>query len=174
MSRGARATLARSTLSILEEGRYRLPDGRSVEIAQDLKKCIEATRLLEPDALAARLARTLAEPPSASGCRLEIENQSTLAAIRSLVGEGAEPVAALNFASARNPGGGFLGGSQAQEESLARSSGLYPSLKAAPAFYLGLAPGQPRQRRSPGQARSHLKLEGLPGLQGVEPFQLSF
>jgi uncharacterized protein (TIGR02452 family) len=34
----------------------------------------------------------------------------------------------LNFASAKNPGGGFLSGSQAQEESLARSSGLYACL----------------------------------------------
>lgn len=41
----------------------------------------------------------------------------------------------LNFASARNPGGGFLGGSQAQEESLARSSGLYPCLMAQFALY---------------------------------------
>lgn len=34
-------------------------------------------------------------------------------------------MACLNFASAKNPGGGFLGGSQAPEASLARSSGLY-------------------------------------------------
>lgn len=37
-------------------------------------------------------------------------------------------IGVLNFASAKNPGGGFLGGSRAQEESLARSSTLYPSL----------------------------------------------
>jgi uncharacterized protein (TIGR02452 family) len=44
-------------------------------------------------------------------------------------------VAALNFASAKNPGGGFLNGSQAQEESLARSSALYSSLLRAREFY---------------------------------------
>ena len=41
----------------------------------------------------------------------------------------------MNFASAKNPGGGFLGGSQAQEESLARSSSLYPSLLRQPDYY---------------------------------------
>ncbi|CAA7260383.1 unnamed protein product [Cyclocybe aegerita] len=37
-------------------------------------------------------------------------------------------VGVLNFASAKNPGGGFLKGASAQEESIARSSTLYPSL----------------------------------------------
>lgn len=36
---------------------------------------------------------------------------------------------ALNFASAKNPGGGFLKGSRGQEEALAMSSGLYLSLQ---------------------------------------------
>jgi uncharacterized protein (TIGR02452 family) len=39
------------------------------------------------------------------------------------------------FASAKNPGGGFLTGAQAQEESIARSSALYPCLTAAGEFY---------------------------------------
>ncbi|KAF9445321.1 hypothetical protein P691DRAFT_777663 [Macrolepiota fuliginosa MF-IS2] len=37
-------------------------------------------------------------------------------------------VGILNFASAKSPGGGFLNGSRAQEESIARSSTLYHSL----------------------------------------------
>eukprot|EP00004_Rigifila_ramosa_P023047 TRINITY_DN6410_c0_g1_i2.p1 TRINITY_DN6410_c0_g1~~TRINITY_DN6410_c0_g1_i2.p1 ORF type:complete len:341 (-),score=58.74 TRINITY_DN6410_c0_g1_i2:4-1026(-) len=60
---------------------------------------------------------------------ISVTNESTLMAAARLVHKhGDRTVAALNFASARNPGGGFLGGAQAQEESLARSSGLYGCL----------------------------------------------
>ena len=44
-------------------------------------------------------------------------------------------MALLNFASARNPGGGFLSGSQAQDESLARASGLYASISRMTEYY---------------------------------------
>lgn len=41
----------------------------------------------------------------------------------------------LNFASSKHPGGGFLTGALAQEESIARSSNLYSSLLDAMDFY---------------------------------------
>ena len=44
-------------------------------------------------------------------------------------------VCMLNFASAKNPGGGFLRGSKAQEEDLACASGLYWTIKDQKEFY---------------------------------------
>lgn len=41
----------------------------------------------------------------------------------------------LNFASAKNPGGGVLKGTVAQEEALARVSSLYPMIKQCSQFY---------------------------------------
>jgi uncharacterized protein (TIGR02452 family) len=46
---------------------------------------------------------------------------------------GLRPVA-LNFASATSPGGGFLSGARAQEECLARCSGLYACLADNPMY----------------------------------------
>lgn len=44
-------------------------------------------------------------------------------------------IIALNFASAKNPGGGFQTGANAQEESIARASALYPCLIRYKEFY---------------------------------------
>ncbi|MEO0601399.1 MAG: TIGR02452 family protein, partial [Myxococcota bacterium] len=49
--------------------------------------------------------------------------------------EGRHDLVLLNFASARNPGGGFINGARAQEEDIARASGLYPCLLQAPVYY---------------------------------------
>ncbi|WP_018351267.1 TIGR02452 family protein [Longispora albida] len=85
------------------------------------------TRLYLPEEPVATPDLTLA--PS-----IEVTGESTLeAAARLAAGDG--DLAVLNFASAKNPGGGFLRGAQAQEESLARSSALYASLTQAPGFY---------------------------------------
>jgi uncharacterized protein (TIGR02452 family) len=59
-----------------------------------------------------------------------VQNCTVLSAMQELASliPDAKAVGALNFASARNPGGGFTTGAAAQEESIARSSALYPCL----------------------------------------------
>jgi uncharacterized protein (TIGR02452 family) len=65
-----------------------------------------------------------------------VVNDTTLSVANRLVSENRyQHVACLNFASAKNPGGGFLGGSQAQEESLCRASALYGSLVHQTEYY---------------------------------------
>jgi uncharacterized protein (TIGR02452 family) len=136
--RNQRAAMAEETLMILDRGWYELPGAGRVEIADDLARSVAGTRLWAPEesgqALAG-LAGLATEPGgaagAASGTRIEVTNETSLAAARRL----GDPVGCLNFASAKNPGGGFRGGAQAQEESLARSSGLYRCLTEAPEFY---------------------------------------
>jgi uncharacterized protein (TIGR02452 family) len=135
MNRAERAAIAQQTLTIFENGEYAVPGGATVSVAQDLRNCIEATQLFWPDELEALMARVLSRSSASAPAIVEIENESTLSGIARLLHESRAPVAALNFASANSPGGGFLSGSQAQEESLARSSGLYASLSNARAFY---------------------------------------
>lgn len=63
--------------------------------------------------------------------RVEVVQKDVVQVIQQTKGK----VAVLNFASAKNPGGGFLKGSSAQEESIARASDLYLYLKGQDAFY---------------------------------------
>ncbi|PKL96169.1 MAG: TIGR02452 family protein [Gammaproteobacteria bacterium HGW-Gammaproteobacteria-8] len=65
--------------------------------------------------------------------RVRVVNDTTLAVTRRLSARD-ETTAALNLANGIEPGGGFLVGSLAQEESLCRSSALYATLEGDPMY----------------------------------------
>lgn len=120
MKKSNRKTLAHETLKIMEQGEYIIDDKR-ISIQKELQKCIENTELIRSEI-------QLEFAPSIDyKTQFIVKNGTTLEACEKLTRQN-EPVFCLNFASAKNPGGGFLGGAEAQEESLARSSGLYNSL----------------------------------------------
>ncbi|HRE46925.1 MAG TPA: TIGR02452 family protein [Aggregatilineales bacterium] len=131
-----RRAIAAQTITILEKGEYETPNGANVSLAHSLAACLSATRCYDPDSLAALRDQVIATPSPYPETTFEVISETTLEGCARLVAAGRYTrVGALNFASARNAGGGFLSGAQAQEESLARSSGLYPSLRRCPDYY---------------------------------------
>lgn len=136
-NRNQRASIAAETVLISQSGTYVAPSGRTVSIGEAVESAVEEAVLITPGesrSLRNRAQRALSNRSFET--RFEVENETTFAAARRLVEQyGPEQVAALNFASAKNPGGGFLGGSQAQEESLARASALYACLQRHMAYY---------------------------------------
>jgi uncharacterized protein (TIGR02452 family) len=135
MTRGERARMGQQTIDIIREGSYLSTGGHKVELAASIQASVQATRIVRPHEWT-DLHRQLPASDSTKRAKIEVTSETTLAALHRLaVEQGAEHVAALNFASAKNPGGGFLGGSQAQEESLARSSGLFATLERAHVYY---------------------------------------
>ncbi len=127
MNRDQATELGRQTVRILEAGQYVAPSNTVVPIAELVRRAVAGTCSYPPD---------VSLPPSHRRdhpAAFEVENETTLVAARRLAVAGLRP-AALNFASARKPGGGFLTGARAQEESLARSSGLYACLRDNPMY----------------------------------------
>lgn len=134
MKRSTRQLVAQETVAIVQQGEYAVGD-ETVRLAHAVKACLAATRYYPEGELPPLCDAILASPNPGYATTIHVRHETTLAGVASLFDDGHVPVAALNFASARNPGGGFLNGSQAQEESLARSSALYASLREAPTYY---------------------------------------
>lgn len=131
-----RRIIAHDKLEILKMGAYHSPSGQRIEMAADLARCVKNTRCYSPEELDDLQHRVLAVPPGFSTTTFEVTGETTLQGCERLSAIFKdEQIGVLNFASARHPGGGFLNGAQAQEESLARSSGLYPSLNRCTLFY---------------------------------------
>lgn len=125
MNNSQRRKTAEATLQIIEAGAYHNQRGELVSIKAETDFAVENSRLFRVE----DFPRQWSLAKNAEVTLIEVTAETTLAAAQRISAEDENPLV-LNFASAKNPGGGFLSGAQAQEETLARSSSLYPCLMA--------------------------------------------
>lgn len=128
--------IAKETLEIVQRGEYVSKNNVTVQLKPEIQQAISGTRLYTPAELAALLETRQNQKNSGQLPKIEVTPESTAEAARRLYELEKEPqVTALNFASAKNPGGGFINGAKAQEEDLARCSALYDCLLTQREYY---------------------------------------
>lgn len=126
--------LGEQTVQILDAGFYVTGSQKEIDLRSDIDAAVNGTVSYPPEQKLPQHAAPRGET------RIDVRNQTSLAAFNNLTHEGLTP-AILNFASALQPGGGFLNGARAQEEYLARSSTLWMCLRDHPMYAYHHAPG---------------------------------
>lgn len=129
-----RRLIAEETLYILEKGFFENRQGKKIDITAAQEYAEQNTILYTP----AMSDELVVGRPIMNGeyeTHISVTDETSMNATRRLIEEGKEDVLCLNFASAKNAGGGFLSGAQAQEESIARATGLYNCQLKAENYY---------------------------------------
>ena len=116
------AALGRSAMEAATRGHYRFGRDTRVDWSHYVKAALRGKKSIPPDG---KLLKP--RPKEFTETRVLVTNETTLGVARRLVESGVEPLA-LNFANGVQPGGGFLSGARAQEETLCRSSALFQTL----------------------------------------------
>lgn len=121
-SREKLSKIGLDTAKIIMNGTYVV--GNTVnDISKDIENMINSTKYYRY-----KLEVKLSEPENKVKPKFVVSTKDTLKAVEDQINLFGSSCA-LNFASAKNPGGGFLTGSNAQEESLCYRSTLYGSLR---------------------------------------------
>lgn len=118
--------MAEETMAAIKALKYTTPSGRTLSLDKLVSPAVRRSKLFKPD-----WSATITEEENIAP-QVSVTRESTLEAGARL---SEEWPCVLNFASAKHPGGGFMRGAIAQEESIARASALFQTLIEHPEFY---------------------------------------